>query len=571
MIIKKIVCIALSVIMMCSISITSFAENVDENQANESSAPFVLAATGDKGNINISCSNLELFGDLSSTNKINIWASTIKDNGLKTEDDSTVVLNSFKDELSNYEYVKFNDIHTSNVKCTEENPIKCDKYSNSSSEINIHSVINSKNGIELSARNIIANEDNDQYLFSENGDINISCENFKFSGIIYAPNGSVNISANNININGFIIANNLTFNANKIVIKEDYELYTKYENIDKEAQEEDEKLIEEYLNTVDELNNATDNEDIDVQEQKELENKYDELHEQLEDKEMLLSEEETKEFFESEYEKANGSETENSNTNNLKMRKASKFKPCAGIEKLYDVIRKQSTCSYKKKSYSYYSMTVCDKVKAKNVKFTEIWNDSLTVTGKITDKSQAKAYLNKAFQVTFGKAAGNLVSSLGRPVAGSLVSTALSQIYPFGKPSVSDLVVKSKAFHTVNGIQVSTKWRYYWVKYDNRWQMAYSCNFARWEMIHIFYRYNGKKHKYEHDISEEVIKLNGTFSKPVVAVQTIVDYKKMYGKYANNGYYPYGWNKTPDLTIKDYKGKKHTYKTPSFPSTTSLI
>lgn len=132
------------------------------------------------------------------------------------ENDTSFVIDSFRNNLENYKYNDLNDVYVSLNNSIEENPIKCNIYSNSSSKININSIINSKNNIDLSAQYVLANADNDQYLFSENGDININCENLDFSGIIYAPNGNVNISANKININGFVFAKNITLNASEV-------------------------------------------------------------------------------------------------------------------------------------------------------------------------------------------------------------------------------------------------------------------------------------------------------------------------------------------------------------------
>ena len=576
---KKIVNVILSSTMLLSFATTTFAENndvnfteiTDENYQYESRTPFVLAATGENGNINISCSSLEFFGDLSSTNKINIWSGTIKENGLKMENDSSVILNSFKDNLNNYKYVNLNDVYVSQVKRVENDPVKCNIYSNSSSEIELHSVIYSNDRIDLSAQNINANETSEPYLYSENGDININCENFNFSGIIYAPNGNVNISANNTNIHGFIISNNISLNASKIVIKENCELYTKYENLDIEEQKNTDQLLEEYFDAVDDLNDAVENDNVDSEEYQEIENKYDELHEQIEDKDMFLSEEEVKDFFEQQYDENKPEQEENSQTVTAKttLKKAAKFKPCDDIENLYDVIRRQGTYTYKKKSYPYYSMVVSDK--ANKRKLDIMWNNNVTVTGEIIDKSAANRYLNKAYQITFCKGAGAAISSLGTPLIGATAAAALSKIYPFGKPTAADLVVKGRALHTVDSIQVNSRMRYYWVKYDKKWQFSYSCNSAIWRMRHTFYKYNHKKHCYEYKTQPEKIVLKGTFYDPSVAVKTIVDYKKLYGKNANNGINPLGWNKTGDLIIKKKKKKKIPYDTPFFRNTIQLI
>lgn len=563
MIIKKITTFFLALIVLVNIPLTAFAEDVEETtDAYEPSAPFVMLATDENGGITISCNKVGYFGNLSSASKINIWASEVNGNGLKLEQDESFVLNSFKDELDSYEYSNLNDVYISQVDSSENNPIKCNLYSNSSSKIDINSIINSQNNIDLCAQYINANTDNDQYLYSENGNINLNCESFDFSGIIYAPNGNVNICANKVNIEGFIFAKNITLNANEILIKENYDLYTVYENIDIENQNETELLIEEYLDTVDEISAI---EDTTTEQYEELESQYEELHQQIEDKDMFLSEEEVKEFFEDEYEKSIS--TENSEVATMS-KKA--FKPCAGIEKMYDVIRKQGTYPYKKKSYSYYSMIVSDKI-SKSRKISKMWFNKVAVSGEIVDEGVAKKYLNKSFQVFFGKGAGKVLSSLGRPVAGSLVSTALSKIYPFGKPKIEDIVVKGRSFYAVDNIQVTNTMRYYWVKYNGSWQFAYACNYAIWEMDHEFSKLNPKTKSYYTIVSHEQIKLKGSFFKPYVAIQAIVDYKALYGKNANNGSSPFGCGKTPDLIVKDYKNKEHRYNTPFFKNPINLI
>lgn len=542
-------------------------EIAGEDYKNEPCTPFVLMASDENGGINISCSKLDYFGNLSSSKYINIWAGDVKENGLRMENDVSFVIDSFRNNLENFKHNDLNDVYVSLNNSIEENPIKCNVYSNSSSKININSIINSKNNIDLNAQYINANKDNDQYLFSEKGNININCENFDFSGIIYAPEGNVNICANKININGFIFAKNITLNASEILIKEDYELFKVYKDLQDKEQKATNQLIKDYMEVVSDINET---EDTSTEEYQELEEQYDDLHKQIEEKDMFLSDEEAKEFFENEYEKVS-SEESTATTNKAKARKA--FKPCNGIENLYNVIRETGVAAYKKKNYSYYSMIVCDKANTKpaKMKFYKRWAQNVTVTGQIRDISKAKNYLNSAFQVTFGKGAGKVLSSLGRPIAGALVSKALSKIYPFGKPTAADLVVTGESLHTVDMIRVSTRMRYYWVKYNGSWQYSYACNFATWRMNHLIHPYNPKIRAYDTIFLKDRIEVDGTFFKPPYAVKAVVDYKALHGKNSNNGYYPFGWNKTPDLIITDYKGKKHTYKTPFFATTISLM
>lgn len=593
LVIKKVIALFLSLIMSVNLSLTVFAEEevdnedfldeeilseeisdeefldeeiTDEDYKNEPCTPFVLMTSDKNGGINISCSKLDYFGNLSSSKYINIWAGDVKENGLRMENDTSFVIDSFRNNLENYKYNDLSDVYISLNNSVEENPIKCNVYSNSSSEININSIIYSKNNIDLSAQYIIANGDNDQYLFSENGDINVNCENFNFSGIIYAPNGNVNISANKININGFVFAKSITLNASEVLIKENYDLFTIYKNLQAKEQEKTNQLIKDYMKIVDEINNI---EDTTTEEYEELENQYEDLHEQIEEKDMFLSDEEAKEFFENEYEKVS-SEESTGTTNKAKAKKA--FKPCNGMENLYNVIRETGVAAYKKKNYSYYSMIVCDKANTKpgKMKFYKRWSQNVTVTGQIKDTAKAKKYLNSAFQITFGKGAGKVLSSLGRPVVGTVVSKVISKLYPFGKPTPADLVVTGESLHTVDMIRVFTRMRYYWVKYKGSWQYSYACNFAVWNLRHTFYKYNKKIRDYNHKDKMETINLDGTFFKPTYAVKAIVDYKTNYGN-ANNGYYPFNWDKTPDLIITDHKGKRITYKTPFFATTISLM
>ena len=371
LVIKKVIALFLSLIMSVNLSLTVFAEEevdnedfldeeilseeisdeefldeeiTDEDYKNEPCTPFVLMTSDKNGGINISCSKLDYFGNLSSSKYINIWAGDVKENGLRMENDTSFVIDSFRNNLENYKYNDLSDVYISLNNSVEENPIKCNVYSNSSSEININSIIYSKNNIDLSAQHIIANGDNDQYLFSENGDINVNCENFNFSGIIYAPNGNVNISANKININGFVFAKSITLNASEVLIKENYDLFTIYKNLQAKEQEKTNQLIKDYMKIVDEINNI---EDTTTEEYEELENQYEDLHEQIEEKAMFLSDEEAKEFFENEYEKVS-SEESTGTTNKAKAKKA--FKPCNGMENLYNVIRETGVAAYKKKT-----------------------------------------------------------------------------------------------------------------------------------------------------------------------------------------------------------------------------
>lgn len=89
-------------------------------------------------------------------------------------------------------------------------------------------------------------------------------------------------------------------------------------------------------------------------------------------------------------------------------------------------------------------------------------------------------------------------------------------------------------------------------------------------MNHLIHPYNYKIRAYDTIFLKDRIEVDGTFFKPTYAVKAIVDYKTNYGN-ANNGYYPFNWDKTPDLIITDHKGKKITYKTPFFATTISLM
>lgn len=95
LVIKKVIALLLLVLMLANLSLTVFAEEEilkednlneeisDEDYTNEPCTPFVLMASDENGYINISCSKVEYFGNLSSAKHINIWSSDIKENGLK--------------------------------------------------------------------------------------------------------------------------------------------------------------------------------------------------------------------------------------------------------------------------------------------------------------------------------------------------------------------------------------------------------------------------------------------------------------------------------------------------------
>ncbi len=368
----------------------------------------------------------------------------------------------------------------------------------------------------------------------------MNCNNLDYSGLIYAPSGTVTINADNIKFSGIIIANKISINGNIVLLNENNDIFSYYNAIEQKYQKENNELINEYLDAIEELNNDPDN--------IEKKNNYESLRTQLETKSMLLSDDEKAALF-------NDSSSYNF-TDKTVSRAKSAFKPCNGIEKMYDVIRRSSSYSYNGKTYQYYSLTVTDKYKSSNPRFTRNYSPNLFLLGKCKNESSAKKILNKSFQTVFGKGLGTILSSSGHKISGTLVKTVIGKLTPFGTPNPHDLYTNSRNFFRLTDVSENTTMKYYWVKYKGDWEFAYSCDKTKWKYVFTIGKLNSKTRLYDYKNATCEFTNKGSFYKPYIAIRTIVDYKKNFGDNATTGNCdPYGYSMTTSYTIKNSDGK----------------
>lgn len=562
-IIKKVTAATITIAMMSNIivyadSTTSSEQAPADPAVYESVTPCVLSASGENSGIHIYSDNFTYYGDLSAVNKVEIYSTNINANGLISENDIEFDLDSFDELISSIDYTSAEQtfIYDSNYQL--DIPCKFPGYTNSSSRITLSSQLYTDDSINLFADEISSENDNDQIILSENGSITIYCKKFDYTGMLYAPNGSITINADTINIVGFAIADNIVFNAKDISVSENYDLYSAYEEKEIEYQESIDELTNNYIDIVNELNDADTERTED--EINALESEYNALRSVMEEKDLLLSDEEITEFF--------GQTSQPQQPSQTSPRARAAFKPCKGIEDMYDVIRKKSTYTYKKKSYYYYSLEVSDKPNAKNKKFTKAWNADITLIGKFKNTKSANTFLNKAFQKALGAGTSALFAKLGVPVNDKTVKAVVGKISPFAEPSANDLVTTSTHFSKITYVSASTRMKYYWVKYKGQWEFAYSCDKTKWKYHISFGNYNSKTKEYDFESVNKSYTESGTFYKPYRAIGAIVDYKKLYGDNSNCGNNPYGWYMTPKQTISWDGGKKSKTYEPLFIRTT---
>lgn len=546
-IIKKVTATTIAIAIMSNTmvyadSTTSLEQDSSDSTVYESVTPCVLSASGENSGIHIYSDNFTYYGDLSAVNKVEIYSTNINANGLISENDIEFDLDSFDELISSIDYTSAEQtfIYDSNYQL--DIPCKFPGYTNSSSRITLSSQLYTDDSINLFADEISSENDNDQIILSENGSITINCKKFDYTGMLYAPNGSITINADTINIVGFAIADNIVFNAKDISVSENYDLYSAYEEKEIEYQEGIDELTNNYIDIVNELND--DDTERTEDEINALESEYNSLRTEMEEKDLLLSDEEIVEFFEQTSQPAQASP----------LARAA-FKPCKGIEDMYDVIRKKSTYTYKKKSYYYYSLEVTDKWNPSRARFRKSYSPNLFLIGNCKNENAAKNLLNKSFSTAFGAGLSAILEASGHKVAGVTVKAVIGAISSYGKPSTHDLYTNSSKFFRLNDVDVDTTMRYYWVKYKGQWEFAYSCDRTTWKYVFTIGKLNPKTKEYKRDYPELKFTNNGTYFKPYKAIAAIVDYKKLHGDKATVGYDPYGYHKTSSYTIKNSDGK----------------
>ncbi len=549
-IIKKVTAATITIAMMSNIivyadSTTSSEQAPADPAVYESVTPCVLSASGENSGIHIYSDNFTYYGDLSAVNKVEIYSTNINANGLISENDIEFDLDSFDELISSINYTSAEQTFIYDLNYQLDIPCKFPGYTNSSSRITLSSQLYTDDSINLFADEISSENDNDQIILSENGSITINCKKFDYTGMLYAPNGSITINADTINIVGFAIADNIVFNAKDISVSENYDLYSAYEEKEIAYQEGIDELTNNYIDIVNELNDADTERTED--EINALESEYNALRSVMEEKDLLLSDEEITEFF--------GQTSQPQQPSQTSPRARAAFKPCKGIEDMYDVIRKKSTYTYKKKSYYYYSLEVTDKWNPSRARFRKHYSPNLFLIGNCKNENAAKNLLNKSFKTAFGAGLSAILEASGHKVAGVTVKAVIGAISAYGKPGTNDVYTNSHEFFRLDDVNVDTTMRYYWVKYKGQWEFAYSCDRTIWQYRFTIGKLNKKTRQYKYSTPICEFTNNGTYFKPYKAIAAIVDYKKLHGDKATVGYDPYGYYKTKSYTIKNSDGK----------------
>lgn len=524
--------------------IVTMNHNNDNLEGTEVVTPYVLYSLGNTGSVTLNSKSLSILGNMSSVTKININSEQVDQLGENTENDNGLTFDSLSTLNNDIDYTTTHSqsIHTDN--CVVDTEYYYQAYSCYSDSILWSGKMFAHDNINLNANELISGDNIDQVIESETGSINIDCDIFDYKGLIYAPEGAVTINSSEVIFSGMIIADKVTINGLKISIKENDDIFSYYNSIEQSYQRENEKIIDEYINVLEELKNDPNN----------IEKKnYDSLRKELIERSLLLNDEEKAPIFEI------------STTNATTKMAKSRFKPCDGIEKMYDVIRRSSTYPYNGKTYRYYSLTVTDKYTASNPKFTRHYSPNLFLLGKCTNGQAANKILNKTFQSVFGTGLGSLLKASGHPVAGFSVKKVFSSISPFGTPSAHDLYTTSKNFFRLTDVSVNTTMKYYWVNYNGKWEFAYSCDKTKWKYTLSYGKLNCKTRLYDISNKSYSFTNKGNFYKPYVAIKTIVDYKKLFGSKATTGNYdPYGYSMTQTYCIKNSDGKSLKTFKPQF-------
>lgn len=520
---------------------------------SETTTPYVMNAIGESGNVTINAESLQVLGNISSVNDINIKSNHIECLGHKTENDNGYTFDSISTLDKDLTYTDTNPQTINTDNCIINTECYYPEYTCYADLLSLSSKMVTNESINLNAEKIISEKNVEQLIESQNGSITLNCDYLDYTGLIYAPSGTITINASNITFSGIIIADEVSINGNIISLNENNDIFSYYNAIEQKYQKENDELINEYLNALEEMNNGTDN--------IEKKNNYEYLRAQLETRSLLLSDDEKVELFNTNF------------TDTTISRARSEFKPCNGIEKMYDVIRRSSSYPYNGRTYQFYSLTVTDKYKSSNPRFTRNYSPNLFLLGNCKNESSAKNILNKSFQTVFGKGLGTVLSSSGHKTSGTIVKTVIGKLSPFGTPSPHDLYTNSKNFFRLTDVSENTTMKYYWVKYKGIWEFAYSCDKTKWKYVFTFGKLNPKTRLYDYKNAACEFTNKGSFYKPYIAIRTIVDYKKNFGDKATTGNCdPYGYSMTTSYTIKNSDGKSlKTFKPLFIKSTIGLM
>lgn len=519
--------------------------DIDDNSV---ATPFVLNSIGKDNNITIKSNYFECSGNISSANKIYISSNIRKEIGNKTENDNDFIYDSLNALFSDYNNTQSNKLEMTTDSYTIDEDGYFSNVNCCANDFKLNGNIYSDNQIMIDASSIISQQDDAQIIASKNGNITFNSDEFNYSGIIFAPNGYVEINSKEINFKGFIIASGILLDGENVIISESTDVFSSFYQLEQSYQQDTDKLIEDYYEKVEELKDDPENLNII--------NEYQYLRDSLEEKNILLSEQEISELFDK--------QTQPILTKNVIKKAKSDFHPCDGIDKMYDVLRTSSTYSHNGKAYQYYSLSVSDKVSTKNPKLRRNYSPGIYLIGECTNPTRAKKLLNTAMKNLFGTGVSALLSCAGHPVAGKTLSVAIKTLFNY-TPSPHDLYTTSANFLRLSDVCLNTTMKYTWVKYKGKWEFGYSCDRTSWKYSLTLGKLNKKTKLYDYTTRSYSFTNNGNYFKPYVAIKTVVDFKKMFGDDASSGNYdPIGYNKTTSYSIKDSDGKLKKTFSPLF-------
>lgn len=525
-------------------------EETTTNDSYESNLPYIMLA---KENLNIYSNFLNIYGDLKSNKTVTIYSNIKNINGEVLDNANDFELSNIGNLINRNENIEKKDFVNYYNDVTITVPISFLQGNIYCKAVDICADIQSTNDIMICCDELTSSEC--QYVSSENGNITINVTNCNLNGILYAPNGSVTINANAINFTGIIIAKDITINSNTVYLYENEKSYELYDKFCNDIDEQNE-LIEEYENIKTQINyyeaesSNLDNTEILSQ----LHEKYNQLHNELEKKDMFMSSEEIDDFlFDSQQ-----------MTSNSLIRKASYPMQSAALDKKFDVVRSKSTTKYNGKTYQYYSVSISDKNTTN--KFYYRHPNLIIMKGKVENRNAANKFLNSTLAITLPKAIKSLTFT--HPFAGKAAGALVKAILKTNNPT--DLIITSKNTYEIPFASVETPHKYTFVLEGNTWYNVYNCNRAIWTIKHSINTYKNKKLTSVDKI--ETLQCNGDYFKSYKAVQYFVENKNAHGgKYVNNSLMAYKTYFISDMIIKDSSGKKHTIKSRRYPTTTSIL
>ena len=526
------------------------AEETATYNSYESNFPYIMLA---KENLSIYSNFLNTYGNLKSNKAITIYSSISNTHGEVEDNSKDFELNNIANLINRNENIEEKDVVNYYDDVTITVPISFSHSNIYCKTVNISADIQSTNDIMICCDELSSSEC--QYVSSENGNITINVTDCNLNGILYAPNGSVTINANTINFTGIIIAKDITINSNTVYLYESEKSYELYDEFCNDIDEQNE-LIEAYENVKTQINyyeaETSDSDNTEILSQ--LHKEYNQLHNELEKKDMFMSNEEIDDFL------IDSQQT----TSNTLMRRASYPMQSAALDKKFDVVRSKSTTKYNGKTYQYYSVSISDKNTTN--KFYYRHPNLIIMKGKVENRNAANKFLNSTLAITLPKAIKSLTFT--HPFAGKAAGALVKAILKTDNPT--DLIITSKNTYEIPYASVETPHKYTFVLEGNTWYNVYNCNRAIWTIKHSINTYKNKKLTSIDKI--ETLQSNGDYFKSYKAVQYFVENKKAHGgKYVNNSLMAYKTYFISDMIIKDSSGKNHTIKSRKYPTTTSIL